>query len=239
MGNYRKHIFWPLQYQNPNSSLCQRNDRDTWPHLLSTCKHPYLKGLRITRHNKAVHLITLTLQANKNTRFFTLINAGNLNNQPQDHTIPEWLLACTCSQMKCQCQAKLRPDIMCIIGAQNQTSTPILPSPKHTIQFIEFTYCHDRFPDEGLTHNHTKYDPLINTIHNNGWKVNPLFTITAGVRGAVHEHSIEKLTKLKIPKANIKSLMKKLHENAIKYLTYLVLNKRKLDNKQTPVPHLN
>jgi hypothetical protein len=29
---------------------------------------------------------------------------------------------------------------------------------------------------------------------------------------------------------------KKLHENAIKYLTYLVLNKRKLDNKQTPVP---
>jgi hypothetical protein len=48
--------------------------------------------------------------------------------------------------------------------------------------------------------------------------------------------SFEKLTKLKIPKHNIKTLMKKIHENAIKYLTYLVLNKRKLDNKQTPVP---
>jgi hypothetical protein len=69
-----------------------------------------------------------------------------------------------------------------------------------------------------------------------GWKVNPLTTITAGVKGAIHEHSIEKLTKLKIPKHHIKSLMKKIHENAIKYLTYLVLNKRKLDNKQTPVP---
>jgi hypothetical protein len=69
-----------------------------------------------------------------------------------------------------------------------------------------------------------------------GWKVNPLTTITAGVKGAIHEHSIEKLTKLKIPKHNIKSLMKKIHENAIKYLTYLVLNKRKLDNEQTPVP---
>ena len=28
---------------------------------------------------------------------------------------------------------------------------------------------------------------------------------------------------------------KKIHQNAIKYLTYLVLNKRKLDNKQKTV----
>src|ERR1700738_2077621 len=92
MGNHRKHIFWPLQFQNPNCTLCQRNDRDTWPHLLSTCEHPYLKGLRIARHNKAVHLITQTLQAHKNTRFFTLTNACHQNNTPQEQTIPEWLL---------------------------------------------------------------------------------------------------------------------------------------------------
>ena len=30
--------------------------------------------------------------------------------------------------------------------------------------------------------------------------------------------------------------MNSLHNNAIKYLTYLILNKRKLDNKQIPVP---
>jgi hypothetical protein len=110
------------------------------------------------------------------------------------------------------------------------------PSPKHTIQFIEFTYCHDRFPEQALTHKHAKYDPLNNTIQNNGWKINPLITITAGVRGAIHEHSIEKLTRINIPKSSIKKLMKDIHQNAIKYLTYLVLNKRKLDNKQNPVP---
>ena len=160
-------------------------------------------------HNKAVHLITQTLQANKNTGFFTLINAGNLNNQPPDHTVLGWLLACTCLQRKCQCQAKLRSDIMCIIGAPNQTQAPILPSPNHTIQFIEFTYCHDKFPEQALTHKHTKYNPLINTIQNKGWKINPLITITTGVRGAIHEHSMDQLTKLKIPKNNIKILMKK------------------------------
>ena len=40
---------------------------------------------------------------------------------------------------------------------------------------------------------------------------------------------------LKVPKTSIKTLMKNIHQNAIKYLTYLVLNKRKLDNKQTTV----
>ena len=99
MGNHRKNIFWPLKYQNPNCTLCQNNDRDTWPHLLSTCEHPYLKGLQITRHNKAIHLITQTLQANKHTRFFTLTNAGNLNNQCLDQTILEWFLACACPSM--------------------------------------------------------------------------------------------------------------------------------------------
>ena len=63
----------------------------------------------------------------------------------------------------------------------------------------------------------------------------PLITITAGVRGTIHEHSINKLTNLKIPKSSIKNLMKNIHQNAIKYLTYLVLNKRKLKNKQATI----
>jgi ribonuclease HI len=236
MGNHRKSIFWPLTHPNPNCTLCNRNERDTWPHLLSICEHPYLKGLRIARHNKAVHLITQTLQANKHTRFFTIVNAGHINNRPQETTVPEWLLACTCPQTPCQCQAKLRPDVLCMIGAPNNITLPVLPSSNHTIQFIEFTYCHDRFPDQAIAQKHAKYDPLNHAIHHKGWKINPVITITAGVRGAIHEHSIQKLTDLKIPKSNIKKLMKDIHQNAIKYLTYLVLNKRKLDNKQTPVP---
>jgi hypothetical protein len=73
-------------------------------------------------------------------------------------------------------------------------------------------------------------------IQNKGWKTNPLITITVGVRGAIHEHSINKLANLKIPKASIKTLMKNIHQNAIQYLTYLVLNKRKLENKQATTP---
>ena len=82
MGNHRKIIFGPLTHPNPKCTLCHLNDKDTWPYLLSTCEHSYLKGIRIAQHNKAVYLITQTLQANKNTRFFTLTNASNLDNKP-------------------------------------------------------------------------------------------------------------------------------------------------------------
>ena len=40
--------------------------------------------------------------------------------------------------------------------------------------------------------------------------------------------SVQTNSNLKIPKTSIKTLMKEIHQNAIKYLTYLVLNKRKL-----------
>ena len=103
------------------------------------------------------------------------------------------------------------------------------------MQFIEFTYCQDKFPEQAITQKQAKYDPLINVIQNKGWKTKPLITITTWVRGAINKQSINKLDELNIPKTIIKNLMKSIHQNAINYLTYLVLNKRKLDNKQTTI----
>ena len=99
----------------------------TWPHLLSTCKHPYLKGLRIACHNKVIHLINQTIQANKHTRYYTLTNATNLNNNNQENTVPNWLINCTCTQTICQCHTKLRPDILCILGPQTTHLHPLHP----------------------------------------------------------------------------------------------------------------
>ena len=95
---------------------------------------------------------------------------------------------------------------------------------------------HDRFLEQARTHKHTKYDTLIHNIRNNGWKINALITITTGVRGGIHEHSLEQLNNLKLPKSSIKTLMNNLPHNAIKYLTHMILNKRKLDNKPNPCP---
>jgi hypothetical protein len=46
------------------------------------------------------------------------------------------------------------------------------------------------------------------------------------------------LGNIKIPKNKVKELMKHIHQTAIKYLTYLILNKRELDNNQKLVDSL-
>ena len=70
-------------------------------------------------------------------------------------------------------------------------------------------------------------------------KDQPPHTSIAKVRGVIHEHSIDKLTKLGIPKTSIKSFLKNIHQNAIRFLTYLVLNNRKFNNRKVHVPHPN
>ena len=56
-------------------------------------------------------------------------------------------------------------------------------------------------PSRINTPNMTRY---LVTYENKGWKTNPFITITAGVRGAIHEQSINKLTNLKIPSPSLK-----------------------------------
>ena len=211
------------------------NTMDTWPCLLSTCSNPHIKGLRIARHNKAVDQISHTLQSNKYTRYYKVINADNQNFRPQDNTLPQWLLQCTCPSITCACLAILRIDILGVLGASRDTQPPITQTPTNVIRFIEFTYCHDIFPNTAHNEKTAKYNSLVQTLKIVGWQVNPLITIIAGVRGAIHEQTIKKLEKLKIAKNEIKRLMEHLHQIAIKYLTYLMLNKRKLDNKQPPI----
>jgi hypothetical protein len=71
-------------------------------------------------------------------------------------------------------------------------------------------------------------------------ELTPFNTIAAGVRGAIfHEHSINKLTNLKLAKSAIKILVKNIHRNVIKCLTYLILNKRKPENKQDMSMYFN
>ena len=76
------------------------------------------------------------------------MNAGTYNELPQDNTVPTWLLPCTCGNQRCHCNARLKPDILCILGHPYNHPPPEAPTPKITIQFIEFTYCNDRFSTE-------------------------------------------------------------------------------------------
>ena len=128
------------------------------------------------------------------------MNAGTHNELPQENIVPPWLLPCTCDAQRCHCFAKLKLDILCVIGHPYNHPPQESPAPKLTIQFIEFTYCNDIFVAETLNRKTIKYQPLINNIKTKGWNVAPLMVLVASARATTYISSMNKLeTIFKLP----------------------------------------
>lgn len=139
---------------------------------------------------------------------------------------------------ECQCLAKLLSKYY-IKGATFEHLGLLFPTPNLSIQIIIFTFTHDKYIHQTLEIKQNKYNPLINAIQTQGWKVNPLKVITLGVRGAIHTNIVEELKNLQIPMSSIllfKKNMKVMHQTTIKYLMYLVLNENYITNKYPYYP---
>jgi hypothetical protein len=93
-----------------------------------------------------------------------VINAGIYDANPPDNTVPPWLLPCICQSPRCHCAARLKPDILCVRGVPYNHDPPHQPSPNVLIQYIEFTYCNDRFSLDRIASKQAKYDSLHNNI---------------------------------------------------------------------------
>ena len=143
---------WEPTHKRPKNITPQHSSTPHWPNTTS----------------QQIYLVLHTVQCMELQQQTTWINS--LGMAPQMHIYTHNM----------PMSSKLRPEIPCIIGAPNQIQTPISPYPALTVQLIEFTYCHDRFPDQALTQKHTKNDPLINIIQNNGWKINRLLPSQPG-----------------------------------------------------------
>lgn len=113
---------------------------------------------------------------------------------------------------------KLQPNIVYIRGATYEQQSPLIFTPNLTIQIIEFTFTYGRFLDQGVQTKEDKYNPSIMSLEHK-------------IKGVIYNRSIELLKNLNNPKSLIKKTMKAILQIAIKYFTYHVLNKRKLDNK--------
>ena len=129
MGHARKQLFFGREaFPSRTCPICNSTDAETWLHVLLKCKQQHIHALITKRHNKAVWEIRRLILTNKISRHYTLMNAGTHNDTPQENTVPPWLLPCTCSTQRCHCNARLKPDILCIIGhPHNHPSPPQKP----------------------------------------------------------------------------------------------------------------
>src|SRR4028119_2090007 len=95
------------------------------------------------------------------------MNAGIFYDKPQENTVPSWLLPCTCNTQKCHCNARLKPDILCIQGLEHNNHPPDTPTQDITIQFVEFTYCNDRCSPETIETPYSLYWEISRVL--GGW----------------------------------------------------------------------
>jgi hypothetical protein len=161
------------------------------------------------------------------------MNAGTFNNNPQENTVPTWLLPCACNQNRCHCNARFKPDLLCIKGLPHLSTPPTHPTDNLTVQFIEFTYTNDIFSQDTINNKIQKYQPLINDITQQGWKIDPLMVITAGARGTTHAPSMKQLEQtFKLSETAVKHTFKVINTNAIQYASSILLHKRRFENNQ-------
>ena len=150
------------------------------------------------------------LISNTKSRCFIPVNARKSNGHAYENTVPNWLLPCSYNNQiqRCQCNAKLSPNILCIQNHPYNVEPLQGPNSTLTVQFIELTYCNDRYFPNKIQEKTNKYLSLTNDIKARGWKVDPLITLTAGARGSTHKNTISKFKQVfSLPKNIIEPMV--------------------------------
>ena len=204
-----------------------------WLHILLNCRQSHIHALRTKRHNKAIWALRKLIVSSKHSTCYVLMNAETYNDNPPENTIPSWLLPCTCGLQRCHYSARFKPGIICVKELPFQANPPTTCGNNLKIQFIEFTYCNDKFSLETKTRKTEKYQPLIDNITNKRWDVEPLIVITAGARATTHIPSMKILEKkFKIPEKTIRQTFSQFNTIAIQHAMSIILHKRRLENNE-------
>ena len=92
------------------------------------------------------------------------MNAGTFENNPLENIVPPWLLTCTCKHQRCHYNAQFKLDILCIKGLCYKFEPPTNHNTNLIVQFIEFTYCNDKFSPKTIVAKIKKYQPSIDDL---------------------------------------------------------------------------
>jgi hypothetical protein len=123
----------------------------------------YIK-IQIQRHNNAVWELHKFFFNTRTSRCFTLVNIRAKNNKAQDNTVPSWLLLYICPTKPCKCNIRLKSNILLVLNHPHDKPPLVKPITNVTIQFVECTYCNDKFPPKKIIEIKTKYVALIEDI---------------------------------------------------------------------------
>lgn len=127
MGHAWKQLYFGRE-ACPSNPIYSSSNVDTWLHALLICQQQHIHALLTSIHNKVVWEVKILIVSNTNSRYFTLMNTRTHNGLLHDNTIPPRLLPCVYNAQRCHCNARLKPNILCVIGHQYNDPPPITPT---------------------------------------------------------------------------------------------------------------
>ena len=103
-------------------------ERDTWLYVLLNCKQSHIHAVRTKRHNKAIQTLKKLIILSKHSSCYILMHARTFNENPLENTVPPWLFLCTYGLQRCHCNARFKPNIICIKGLSHQANPSMIPA---------------------------------------------------------------------------------------------------------------
>ena len=155
---------------------------DSWAHVLLGCKCPGVSGAIITRHNGALRALGRGVNLGRQARWLRLINAGRVEGNPDQATIPDWMMP----------GEREKPDMVILRGWPVTAGVPsgVVREFEGTpvqLHMVEFTCTSEARLDDRLQAKRAKYRPLRDRLRVEGRAVSEEVTAVAiGVRGGVN-----------------------------------------------------
>eukprot|EP00959_Pyramimonas_sp_CCMP1952_P404462 8476288-Pyramimonas_sp.AAC.1 len=79
--------------QTETCGLCSLEGN--WFHVCSMCKHPDMRDFYTVRHNSVGRALSHAMRQGRLGRWLTLTSFGKVDDQGEQHTIPDWMLSPT------------------------------------------------------------------------------------------------------------------------------------------------
>jgi len=224
---------------NPNCPLC--GHLDSAGHMLGSCTHPDITGLRINRHNDAVRQVGKLIRLSKQVDIHNSIiymDAGNAADhiiQSESTRLPKFLLPHLTDEER----AKYRPDLLCITVPpgidRDYVKQGIMEENCH-IYILEISFCGDTRYLDHAAHKAQQHLDLVEELVKTGWirsHIHLLDPTLFGMGGCLYTPCVDNIVNnLHVPRHIVIKYFQEIQLIAANRATQIVGTRRFLERQQ-------
>jgi hypothetical protein len=221
-------------------------------HMLLSCRHEDIKEYYTVRHDAAGRKLMSGLRHGTMGRWLIRANFGRVDGNPEDTTVPEWLLGTegrTRIQNREEGDRGIKPDILILEGWPENARPPTKPERwwqgtpgaqrrRVTVHIAEMGFSSDFAHRRKYENKQLHYQPLMEELRGAGWNVHGrIHVITVGVRATVPNRNDEVLKEMGVSdRKDRERLQRDLVWASAKHAATIIAQFRKIQRKKKPDP---